>query len=117
MPSYRLTIDARRSDSLSYEWRTFYRYVQADTARHARGSIGNRSVVDPSDGAWFDEWTITATRKVTRYEVVTTDCHAWHSRGITGITVFYSKREANRYLARTLTGCKPNQGAFLRTVK
>lgn len=117
MSSYRLTIDARRSDSYGGVSRIFYRYVQADTARLARDSIGNRPVIDPADGAWFNEWTITATRKVTQYEVVTTDGHAWHSHGITGITVFYSKREANKCLARTLARCTPSQGAFIRPVR
>jgi hypothetical protein len=121
MPTYRLTIDAHRNPPAGYdgpaeESRTFVKYVKAVTPAVARQSIGNRPVTDVTDGAWFDEWRITAARKAPVFEVVTTDTAAWHSNGITGINVHYSKRVANAQLRTFREKCKPGQGAFLRTV-
>ncbi|HEX5522796.1 MAG TPA: hypothetical protein VFX53_05080 [Pedococcus sp.] len=114
MNTYRVTIDARRSDTLGGAPRTFQMDIRAHNPYMARASLGNRPVVDPSDQAWFDEWRITRTQKVQRWEVVTTDNTAWHSRGLTGITVLRGKREARMYLKRTLERLTPGQGAFMR---
>lgn len=111
MPSYKLTFYATRYGTNA---RTFDRYVTAPTPRAARASIGNRPVVDMTDMAWFDEWRITDTRKVDKYEVVTTDSSAWHSNGVTGITVEYGKRAANERLRRIQGRLTPSQGAFIR---
>jgi hypothetical protein len=111
MPTYKLTLDATR---YGRDARTFSRYVDAPTAQAARDSIGNRPVQDNTDMAWFDEWRITDTRKVDRYEVVTTDNRAWHSGGITGITVEYGKRAANARLRLTRKHLTPGQGAFIQ---
>ena len=119
MPTYRITIDARRTVS-GYSGpdatHVFDRYVQAPTALAARRSLTSRRWVADNDGAEFSEWTIARTRRVPVVEVVTTDSSAWHSNGIAGIRVFYSKSAANVHLRRLLAQCTPGEGAFRRIV-
>lgn len=112
MPTYKITLDARRTSPT--ESRRFPIYIKAETPRGARATLGNRPVVDPADGRWFDEWIVADTRKARVFEVRTTDNTAWHSNCLTGITVFYDQRKANTYLRRTLAARKPGQGAYLR---
>jgi hypothetical protein len=114
MPSYKITFYATRDGRNA---RSFARYVTSPTARDARATFGNRPIQDMADMAWFDEWRITDTRKVVKYEVVATDTSAWHSNGIASVTVEYGKRAANERLRIALANSKPGQGAFIRPAK
>lgn len=58
---YTLTIEGHRTATGAR--RTFTIQRVGFTARDARMSLGNQSVVDPTDSAWFDEWRITSTRR------------------------------------------------------
>lgn len=115
MPSYRIDIVGyRNADS---ERRSFARYVDAPTPAAARASLGSRPVQDMSDMLWFDQWRITDTHKVDKFEVVATDSSLWHSSGVASIAVEYGKRAANARLRLMLAGCKPGHGAFIRPAK
>jgi hypothetical protein len=127
MPNYELTVFAyRRGTTGGYtgpdtDFRTFRRYITADTATDARRTLmhengdNGRTVTDTSDRKWFDSWNVQRVREVARYVVVTTDNTAWHSNGITSESVFYRRGDATTCLRNSLKRCSPGQGAFIRT--